>query len=122
MLITLRTSIAASVWSAPSSFIPHLSALSVCACLSLLLRPAPEKIENTYQRCKYIAQSFVHGDGLESTLVAVVVPDEEELALWAQKQKVPFSSFAQLVANPLVKQLIMEEMNVVAKEAQLNDM
>ena len=93
----------------------------MCLSVSLFVcfLSAPEKIENTYQRCKYIAQSFVHGDGLESTLVAVIVPNEEELTLWAQKNKVPFNSFAELVANPLVKQLLLDEMNAVAKEAQL---
>lgn len=74
---------------------------------------------NTYQRCRYIAQSFVHGDSLESTLVAIIVPEEEELVAWAKKTKVPFKNFADLCANPLVKPMILAEMNAVAKEAGL---
>ncbi|KAI1304873.1 hypothetical protein EDD11_005046 [Mortierella claussenii] len=39
---------------------------------------APEKIENTLTaRCNLIMQIYVHGDSLESTLVAVAVPDPE---------------------------------------------
>jgi len=80
---------------------------------------APEKIENVYQRCKLVGQAFVHGDSLESTLVAIIVPDEEELDAWAKRMKIPFKSFAELVANPAVKQAVSEEMSAVAKEAGL---
>ncbi len=80
---------------------------------------APEKIENVYQRCPLIAQSYVHGDSLEASLVAIVVPDEEELNAWARKNKVAARNFAELVANPAVKSLILQEMNKVAKEAGL---
>ncbi|KAF9431843.1 hypothetical protein BGZ76_011633 [Entomortierella beljakovae] len=39
---------------------------------------APEKIENVLTaRCNLIQQIYVHGDSLESTLVAVVVPEPE---------------------------------------------
>jgi hypothetical protein len=35
---------------------------------------AAEKIENVYARSKFVAQSFVYGDSLMPSLVAVVVP------------------------------------------------
>jgi long-chain acyl-CoA synthetase len=38
---------------------------------------APEKLENVLIKSKYVAQIFVHGDSLESFLVAVVVPKKE---------------------------------------------
>ena len=40
---------------------------------------APEKLENVYIQSPYIAQLHVHGDSLQSFLVAIVVPDFEEL-------------------------------------------
>lgn len=80
---------------------------------------APEKIENVYQRCRFVAQSFVHGDSLESTLVAVIVPDEEELTAWAKSKGIAFRQFSELVAHPLVKPLILGEMAQIARDAQL---
>lgn len=61
----------------------------------------------------------MHGDSLESFLVGVIVPDEEELVSWARGKKIAFKSFADLVGNPLVRQAILEEMGAVGKEAGL---
>jgi long-chain acyl-CoA synthetase len=40
---------------------------------------APEKIEGLLNQMPLIAQSFLHGDSLESTTLAIIVPDEEQL-------------------------------------------
>ena len=40
---------------------------------------APEKLENIYVQAPLIAQIFVHGDSLQSYLVAIIVPDPEVL-------------------------------------------
>lgn len=80
---------------------------------------APEKIENVYQRSRFVAQSFVHGDGLEANLVGIVVPDEEELLAWAKKTKFEFKDYNELVSNPKIKTMILEDMLQIGKEAQL---
>ncbi|CAN0045501.1 unnamed protein product, partial [Ectocarpus sp. 4 AP-2014] len=36
---------------------------------------APEKVENIHTQSPLVAQSYVHGDSLRSSLVAVIVPD-----------------------------------------------
>ena len=41
---------------------------------------ALEKIENLYSRNPLIAQLYVHGEGLQSYLVAVLVPDATQFA------------------------------------------
>uniref|UniRef100_A0A8C0YE28 long-chain-fatty-acid--CoA ligase n=1 Tax=Cyprinus carpio carpio TaxID=630221 RepID=A0A8C0YE28_CYPCA len=46
---------------------------------------APEKIENVYIQSAQVAQVFVHGDSLQSSLVAIVVPDPEVLPGFAEK-------------------------------------
>lgn len=40
---------------------------------------APEKLENVYCQSPYVAQIFVHGESTESWLMAVVVPELEQL-------------------------------------------
>jgi len=46
---------------------------------------ALEKIENVFSSLPEVAQIFVHGDSLQSYLVAVVVPDPVHLAGIASK-------------------------------------
>lgn len=47
---------------------------------------APEKLENVYIQSPYIQQIFVHGDSLESYLVAIIVPDFHEIKKWNSQQ------------------------------------
>lgn len=41
---------------------------------------ALEKVENTYTACPIVQQIYVHGDSLQSYLLAVVIPDPVVLA------------------------------------------
>jgi long-chain acyl-CoA synthetase len=81
---------------------------------------APEKIENVYARSKFVAQSFVYGDSLTASLVAVVVPDEEVLVPWSKKHgHGGDASFVKLCADPSIAKMIHESMIAVGKEAGL---
>ncbi len=44
---------------------------------------ALEKIENIYSSTPIVAQLYIHGDGLQSYLVAVLIPDPVQLAALA---------------------------------------
>ena len=55
---------------------------------------------------------------MNSTLVGVVIPDQEQLMNWA-KHKERTESFAQLCADPSVKQMIFEEMVSYGKSHKL---
>ena len=46
---------------------------------------ALEKVENTYGSCPTVQQIYVHGDSLQSYLIAVVIPDPVPLAELAGK-------------------------------------
>lgn len=45
---------------------------------------APEKLENVYIQSPFIQQLYVHGDSLQSFLVAVIIPDFSAIKKWAE--------------------------------------
>ncbi|XP_050726596.1 long-chain-fatty-acid--CoA ligase 1-like isoform X2 [Eriocheir sinensis] len=79
---------------------------------------APEKVENIYVRSQYVAQVFVHGESLKSSVVAIVVPEVEAVKEWAREQDIP-GTLSVLCANPHVKQLIMDDITNLGKAAGL---
>uniref|UniRef100_A0A8C2ZJP5 Arachidonate--CoA ligase n=1 Tax=Cyclopterus lumpus TaxID=8103 RepID=A0A8C2ZJP5_CYCLU len=79
---------------------------------------APEKIENVYIRSGPVAQLFVHGDSLQSCLIAIVVPDPEVLLGLAQNLGCQ-DSIEELCKNTDIKKAILSDMTKLGKEAGL---
>nr|XP_046233496.1 long-chain-fatty-acid--CoA ligase 5 [Scatophagus argus]XP_046233498.1 long-chain-fatty-acid--CoA ligase 5 [Scatophagus argus] len=79
---------------------------------------APEKIENVYIRSEPVAQVFVHGDSLQSCLVAIVVPDPEVLPGFAKNLGCQ-GSIEELCKNTEIKKAILSDMTKLGKEAGL---
>jgi len=79
---------------------------------------APEKIEQTYLRNPIIAQCFVHGDSLQSSLVAVIVPDFETVLPLCEKEGICPGKCtpANVVKDPKLKALIVREMEKTGKQ------
>mmetsp|Transcript_37100 Transcript_37100/g.58393 ORF Transcript_37100/g.58393 Transcript_37100/m.58393 type:complete len:733 (-) Transcript_37100:39-2237(-) len=81
---------------------------------------APEKIEQEIQKVNWVGQIYVHGNSLQSFLVAVVVPDEEVLMEWAKTQpNLAKSSFAELCNKPAVMTMIYEAVFAQCKASKL---
>uniref|UniRef100_A0AAQ4Q2F2 Arachidonate--CoA ligase n=1 Tax=Gasterosteus aculeatus aculeatus TaxID=481459 RepID=A0AAQ4Q2F2_GASAC len=76
---------------------------------------APEKIENVYVRSGPVAQVFVHGDSLQSCLIAIVVPDPEVLPGLAKNIGCQ-GSIEELCKNG---KAILSDMTKLGKEAGL---
>lgn len=74
---------------------------------------APERIEAIIIKSPLIAQCFLHGDSLQSSTVAVIVPDREALDKWVRKQLesepsiAPIHSAASSQAAPLTAEHVI---------------
>ncbi|KAJ0016135.1 hypothetical protein NQD34_014425 [Periophthalmus magnuspinnatus] len=79
---------------------------------------APEKIENVYVRSGPVAQVFVHGDSLQSCLIAIVVPDAESLPSFAKNLGIE-GGVEDLCKNKEIKKAILSDMTKLGKEAGL---
>jgi long-chain acyl-CoA synthetase len=73
---------------------------------------APQYIENLLKFSPYINDAVVIGDG-RKYLTAMIVIDEENVAKYAQDNKVPFTTFASLTRSEEIFKLIQEEINKV---------
>ena len=94
-----------------------------------------QKLENIYVQCSLIAQIFVHGDSVQSYLVAVVVPDPEVLQKWIPtnaEECAPLmhdkASFAELspqhkqefLESKIFSKAILQEMDAKGTEYKLS--
>lgn len=79
---------------------------------------APEKIENIIIQSLLIGQAFVHGDSLQSALVAIIVPDEEPVRALLESSgesslaKAPFS---EICKSDKLKSILIADIQKVGK-------
>lgn len=83
---------------------------------------APEKIENILIQSLLIGQAFVHGDSLQSYLVAIIVPDEEPVRKMLSMQEeaeaatlAKSASFDQLCQSEILRTVILKEVQRLGK-------
>ena len=79
---------------------------------------ALELVENKLKMNPFLDQFWVFGNSMESTVIAVVVPDEEAVMQWA-KDKQKTGSFEELCKDPELAELIQAELRSDGKGAGL---
>ncbi|KAI8139562.1 hypothetical protein BJV82DRAFT_646093 [Fennellomyces sp. T-0311] len=79
---------------------------------------APEKIEGVYQKHELVGQAFVYGDSKQSSLVGVIVPDQDAYGPWLASK---FSNVpkAESYNNADVKKEILKLLNAFGKANDL---
>jgi long-chain acyl-CoA synthetase len=80
---------------------------------------AAEKLENIFTEIHLIKQCFIYGDSLQHFLVAVIIPDIDEVKKWARANGHDEEA-KQLIDNPDFRQAIDDELLAKRKEHKLN--
>eukprot|EP00026_Physarum_polycephalum_P001160 Phypoly_transcript_01161.p1 GENE.Phypoly_transcript_01161~~Phypoly_transcript_01161.p1 ORF type:complete len:1153 (+),score=144.83 Phypoly_transcript_01161:137-3595(+) len=80
---------------------------------------SPERLENIFQKCTFVSQILIHGDSLDSFLVALVVPDDFQVLNLAKKLGLESSSYHELCQNPQIIDAIQQDMRDIAKQMEL---
>ena len=81
---------------------------------------ALEKIEEVYARIPIAMQVFVHGNGLKSYLIGVIVPDPVQFAAFASRvlertvDAADSQALEKLCRDPRIANGLLEELNRVA--------
>ncbi|KAJ3323464.1 Long chain acyl-CoA synthetase 7 peroxisomal [Boothiomyces sp. JEL0866] len=60
-------------------------------------------------KCPHFSQIYVHGESLQSFLIAVVVPDKHLLVSWAKSNSIP-DDYNSLVKSSKVKEMLLEKL------------
>ncbi len=76
---------------------------------------APQQLETLLAQDKYMAQVAVIGDG-KKYVSALIVPDFDELGIWAAKHKIKFKNNEELVNDPKVHEMIEKLINEYQKD------
>lgn len=82
---------------------------------------ALEKIENLYSSSSVISQIFVHGDSLQSYLLAVIIPDPVQLATLASRvldKKIMPQDVEELASACKDERVKQEILTIITKEAK----
>lgn len=77
---------------------------------------APEKIENIYSKCKYVAEAFVYGDSLRHYLVGIIVPPKEKIIDLGNELGLAGKSYEELCENEQVVEAVLKELKEVGKK------
>lgn len=79
---------------------------------------AVENLENVYSFCPLIESIWVYGNSLESSLVAVIVPNQAALEDWAEANAVE-GDFAAICDSSKARDHVLHELDALARSKKL---
>jgi len=77
-----------------------------------------KKIENIYIRANPVMQVYVHGESLQATLLAFVVPDPDSFESWCSNLGFK-GNLETLCKNSNVKKAVLGDINAIGKSSAL---
>lgn len=77
-----------------------------------------EHLEANYKKLGLVGQIWVYGNSFESTLLAVVVPEESAILGWAKDAGVA-GGYSDVCASKQTKDHLLQQLNATAKAAKL---
>jgi long-chain acyl-CoA synthetase len=75
-------------------------------------------VESIYLRSLFVSQIFVDGNPLKDYIVAVVVPEQDYLIVYARANGIA-GSFKQLCSNETIRNTIMNDLKVIGNKSGL---
>lgn len=83
---------------------------------------APEKLEQCYLKSYLIGQIFVYGDSLHNNLVAIIIPDKQQVELADQFKDAAAKDYNKLIESEEFENAIFDEMKKIKGEYNLNSL
>lgn len=83
---------------------------------------AAEKLELLFIKSPLIKQIFVYGDSLQSFLVCIIVPDEDEIKNWAKHEEIKIGDYETYIKSEEFHKAIQDEFAKYKKEEKLNSL
>jgi long-chain acyl-CoA synthetase len=79
---------------------------------------SPEALEQEYSKCKLVGQIYVYGNSLQSSLLAVVVPDVIAVKEWAKGNAPSISDLPAIVELPDFKSELLAQLSVMRVQSK----
>ncbi|KAK8797427.1 hypothetical protein WA158_004635 [Blastocystis sp. Blastoise] len=81
---------------------------------------SPDRVQGVYLSCPLVSNIFIYGDSYQSYLVAIVIPEEQDLRLFLKEHNINIEgTFEELCKSDVIKDLIFKEMKLVADKSSL---
>jgi len=83
---------------------------------------APEKVENIFALCPFVAQSMVYGNSLKNCCVAIIVVEPATAKKWGESNGMSGEDAEAIVKSAEFKKVLMDQLDEVGKANKLSSL